>query len=80
MGDDRADGLSAVGDGGQAAISLMPDVVGTDSGPEIKILHHYTISIQYDTVKYTKTLPEIACDNAHQTHELTYMIGCVHAV
>ena len=38
MGDDRADGSSAVEDGGQAAISLMPDV-GTDSGPEIKILH-----------------------------------------
>ena len=79
MGDDRADGSSAVEDGGQAAISLMPDV-GTDSGPEIKILHHYTISIQYDTVKYTKTHPETACDKAHQTQELTYMIGCVHAV
>ena len=29
MGDGRADGLSAIGDGGQAAISLRPDVDGT---------------------------------------------------
>ena len=29
VGDGRAEGLSAVGDGGQAAISLMPDVDGT---------------------------------------------------
>ena len=29
MGDGRAEGLSAIGDGGQAAISLTPDVDGT---------------------------------------------------
>ena len=29
MGDDRAEGASAIGDGGQAAVSLMPDVDGT---------------------------------------------------
>ena len=29
MGDGRAEGSSATGDGGQAAISLMPDVDGT---------------------------------------------------
>ena len=29
MGDGRAEGSSAVGDGGQAAISLTPDVDGT---------------------------------------------------
>ena len=29
MGDGRTEGLSAIGDGGQAAISLMPDVDGT---------------------------------------------------
>ena len=28
MGDGRAEGLSAIGDGGQAAISLTPDVDG----------------------------------------------------
>ena len=28
MGDGRAEGLSAIGGGGQAAISLMPDVAG----------------------------------------------------
>ena len=28
MGDGRAEGSSAIGDGGQAAISLMPDVDG----------------------------------------------------
>ena len=33
MGDGRAEGSSAVGDGGQAAISLTPDVDGTGSGP-----------------------------------------------
>ena len=32
MGDGRAEGWSAIGDGGQAAISLMPDVDGTGSG------------------------------------------------
>ena len=32
MGDGRAEGSSAIGDGGQAAISLTPDVDGTDSG------------------------------------------------
>ena len=32
MGDGRAEGLSAIGDGGQAAISLMPDVGGRGSG------------------------------------------------
>ena len=29
MGDGRAEGLLAIRDGGQAAISLMPDVDGT---------------------------------------------------
>ena len=29
MGDGRTEGSSAIGDGGQAAISLMPDVDGT---------------------------------------------------
>ena len=28
MGDDRAEGSSAIGDGGQAAISFMPDTEG----------------------------------------------------
>ena len=28
VGDGRAEGLSAIGDGGQAAVSLMPDVDG----------------------------------------------------
>ena len=32
MGDGRADGSSAIGDGGQAAVSLMPEVDGTGSG------------------------------------------------
>ena len=31
-GDGRAEGLSAIGDGEQAAISLMPDVDGTGFG------------------------------------------------
>ena len=31
MGDGRAEGSSAIGDGGQAAISLSPDVNGTGS-------------------------------------------------
>ena len=38
MGDGRAEGSSAIGDGGQAAISLMPDAdgIGSDSllGPD----------------------------------------------
>ena len=32
MGDGRAEGSSAIGDGGQAAMSLMPDADGTGSG------------------------------------------------
>ena len=32
MGDGRAEGSSAIGDGGQAAISLTPDIDGTGSG------------------------------------------------
>ena len=32
MGDGRAEGLSAIGDGGQAAVALMPDIDGTGSG------------------------------------------------
>ena len=32
MGEDRAEGSSAVGYGGQAAIALTPDVDGTGSG------------------------------------------------
>ena len=32
MGDGRTEGLSAVGDVGQAAVSLTPDVDGTGSG------------------------------------------------
>ena len=32
MGDGRAEGSSAIGDGGQAAISLTPDGDGTGSG------------------------------------------------
>ena len=28
MGDGRAEGSSAIGDGGQAAVSLRPDVIG----------------------------------------------------
>ena len=32
MGDGRAERSSAIGDGGQAAVSLMPDVDGTGSG------------------------------------------------
>ena len=32
VGDGRAEGSSAIGDGGQAAISLMADVDGTGSG------------------------------------------------
>ena len=33
VGDGRAEGLSAIGDGGQAAVSLMPDV----DGPQVAI-------------------------------------------
>ena len=32
MGDGRAEGSSAIGDGGQAAMSLTPDVDGAGSG------------------------------------------------
>ena len=31
MGDGRAEGLSAIGDGGRGAMSLTPDIVSTGS-------------------------------------------------
>ena len=43
MGDGRNEGLSAIGDGGQTAVSLTPDVDGTGSGLEIKILYYCTL-------------------------------------
>ena len=48
MGDGRAEGSSAVGDRGQAAISLTSDIDGTGSGLEIKILYY---CIPYSTVQ-----------------------------
>ena len=36
MGDGRAEGLSAVGDRGQAAVSLTPDMDGTGSGSSLE--------------------------------------------
>ena len=36
MGDGRAEGSSAIGDGGQAAVSLTPDVGGTGSGSSLE--------------------------------------------
>ena len=62
MGDGKAEGPSAIGEEGQAAISLMPDVDSTGSGSlldsvlSIKILY-------YCTVKYTKAQPHV--EDAH---------------
>ena len=36
MGDGRAEGFSAIGDGRQAAVSLIPDVDGTGSGGSLR--------------------------------------------
>ena len=38
MGDGRVEGLSAVGDRGQAAISLLPDVDGKGSGSLLDLI------------------------------------------
>ena len=49
MGDGGAEGSSAIGDGGQAAISLTPDIDGLGSGSlldsflSLKILHCCTL-------------------------------------
>ena len=43
MGDGRAEGLSAIGDGGQAAISLTPDVDDTGTGVLLKPDVHFHI-------------------------------------
>ena len=38
MGDGRAEGSSAIGDGGQAAVSLMPYVIGhANTFPSLKV-------------------------------------------
>ena len=39
MGDGKAEGLPAVGDGGQAAVSPRPDVDGTGSGSLLNQMH-----------------------------------------
>jgi len=39
VGDGRAEGSSVIGDGGQAAISLMPDADGTGSGSLLDQMH-----------------------------------------
>ena len=68
MGDGRAEGSSALGDGGQAAMSLTPDTDGTGSGSLLdSILSTFLkkrssdtvllYSVQYCTVKYTKAPP-----------------------
>ena len=43
MGDGRAEGLSAIGDGGQAAISLTPDVDDIGTGVLLKPDVHFRI-------------------------------------
>jgi len=57
--DDRTEGLSAVGNGGQAAVSLMSDVDGTGSGSLLVLLY----SIQHCTLKYIKAPPLV--EDAH---------------
>ena len=69
----RAEGPSAIGHGGEAAVSLEPDwwhrfwllagfnsidaLASRHSGLEIKMQHDCTLYIQYCTVKYTKAWP-----------------------
>ena len=38
MGDGRTEGWSAIGDGGQAAVSHTPDVGGPDSGSLLDLI------------------------------------------
>ena len=42
--DSRGEGLSAIGDGGQGAVSLSPDFDGTGSVLGIETLNHCTLS------------------------------------
>ena len=44
MRDSRGEALSAIGDGGQGAISLSPDFDDTGSVLGMKILNHCTLS------------------------------------
>ena len=44
-GDGRAEGLSAVGDGGQAVMSLMPDVDGCLTLASLKV-HNLKVHMQ----------------------------------
>ena len=49
MGDGRDEGSSAIGDGGQAAVSLRPDVDGTGSGSLLNQMHvHIFASSQHE--------------------------------
>ena len=50
MGDGRAKRSSAIGDGGQAATSLMPDVDGTGSGSLMDSILSTLLKIQSSDV------------------------------
>ena len=48
MGDGRAEGSSAIGDGGQAAISLTPDEDGAGSGSlHVRIFENSQLGVSY---------------------------------
>ena len=47
MGDGGAEGSSAIGDGGQAAISFTPEVDGTGSGSFLKSEAHLQLEGLY---------------------------------
>ena len=48
MGDGRAEGSSAIGDGGQAATSLTPDIDGTGPGSLLDSIVHIFESSQLE--------------------------------
>ena len=59
MGDGRAEGLSAIGDGRQAAISLTPHVDGTGSGSLLDSV--LSSSLKNDSVMFVYAQLSVMC-------------------
>ena len=66
--------MSATGDGGRVPALLVPDVDGTVSGPEIKIVYPVPSTVLYSKVHRVMQ----ACDSVYHMCELAYKNGHVN--
>ena len=73
MGDGRAEGSSAIGDGGQAALSLMPDVDGT----HIRIFESSQLEGSYIRDLLYFAVPEDVCPGASRAAQGARSQACL---